>query len=481
MAVSIDSEYAHLSLGDARLDARAVAVLKRWQAKPGASFPKMVESNSELQGLYGLLENETVDHRALLEAHVHETYRRMAEAGASTVLVLHDTTTFSFGGDSERDGVGWISSETQGFNGHFALAVSTDGARRPFGVVGLSTHMRPRPEKRARGQARKKIPTSVRAADPTRESLRWSALTDEVSNQLRGRAVPIHVMDREGDAYVTLAAMERGDQRFIVRASELDRSVLSADDGFAEPATLRHVAERSVPVSAREIQISRRPRAPSPSSHKKHPPRNARVAKLEIAAQRVRMSRPKYLADDVLATIDVNIVHVRELDPPVDVEPVEWFLLTTETIATAADVVLVVDQYRARWTIEEFFKAIKTGCAYEQRQLESAHALLVALALCIPVAWEMLALRHQSRTEPTAPASTVISAARLFALRTIARGPLPKEPTVQDVFYAIAAIGGHIARNGPPGWLTLRSGFNDLLLAERVLAGAKSIERCDQW
>ena len=27
--------------------------------------------------------------------------------------------------------------------------------------------------------------------------------------------------------------------------------------------------------------------------------------------------------------------------------------------------------YRTRWTIEEFFKALKTGCLYEQREFES--------------------------------------------------------------------------------------------------------------
>jgi hypothetical protein len=46
-----------------------------------------------------------------------------------------------------------------------------------------------------------------------------------------------------------------------------------------------------------------------------------------------------------------------------------------------------VDCYRGRWTIEEYFKALKTGCQYERRQLETAHSLLNALAILAPVAW----------------------------------------------------------------------------------------------
>ena len=45
---------------------------RRWAAAPQASFPKMVDSDAELQGLYGLLENDAVDYRELLAAHACE-------------------------------------------------------------------------------------------------------------------------------------------------------------------------------------------------------------------------------------------------------------------------------------------------------------------------------------------------------------------------------------------------------------------------
>ena len=60
-----------------------------------------------------------------------------------------------------------------------------------------------------------------------------------------------------------------------------------------------------------------------------------------------------------------------------------------------------LDYYRSRWSIEEFFKALKTGCSYEKRQLESRHALLNALGILAPIAWQLLVLRQDSRGDAT--------------------------------------------------------------------------------
>ena len=38
--------------------------------------------------------------------------------------------------------------------------------------------------------------------------------------------------------------------------------------------------------------------------------------------------------------------------------------------------------------------------------------------------------------------------------------------TVIDALYAIAALGGHLKRNGPPGWQTLHRGYQDLIMLE---------------
>ncbi|MFO0762376.1 MAG: IS4 family transposase [Byssovorax sp.] len=480
MITSIDQEFAGADLNDARLTKRAMMIAARWAASPDASFPKMVPAGAELGGLYGFFENDAVEYASLLEAHKQQTLRRIdAEHGAAT-LVLHDTTSFSFGGEGHRDDVGWIDRNTQGFFAHFALAVSADGSRRPFGVVGLHIFMRDRPPPRAEKEAKEAVSKKERAANPDRESLRWGELVQETSTLLRGHAVPIHIVDREAESYEFLAKMITGGHRFVARARVLDRAVFCLSDETMKPAKLRVIAERSVPIAERGVHLNRRRMSPLPSQNKKHPPRDARDTRLEVAATTIQMQRPEYLNEALPHTITMNVVHVREVDPPDGVEPVEWTLLTTEPIENAEDVLRIVDYYRARWTIEEFFKAIKTGCAYETRQLESAQALFIALAFCIPIAWQMLLLRTQGRTDPEAPASSVVTEERLDVLRTIARKPLPPNPTARQVYYAIAALGGYLERNGPPGWKTLREGLDRVLFAEQVLAADAARRRCGQ-
>jgi hypothetical protein len=166
-------------------------------------------------------------------------------------------------------------------------------------------------------------------------------------------------------------------------------------------------------------------------------------------------------------SITVNVVRVWESEPPTGQDPVEWRLFTTEPIETQEQLEAIVDGYRARWVIEEYFKALKTGCNFESSQLESLHSLENLLGIYIPVAWQLLALRSLMRDEPEKPALTVLTKTQLAVLRLIKQGAaLPPEPTIAQVAEAIAQLGAHIKSNGPPGWQVLGRGFEELRRAE---------------
>ena len=145
MASEIDAEFAVANLGDQRLTRRAQQIVRRWQELPAASFPTMVACPAELDGLYRFVEHEDVSWQSLLSAHVQQGCTRIRDAGESTVLVIHDSTSFAFSGDAVREGLGWLGPKQQGFFAHLALAVSADGSRCPFGVLGMSIIMRPCP------------------------------------------------------------------------------------------------------------------------------------------------------------------------------------------------------------------------------------------------------------------------------------------------------------------------------------------------
>ena len=114
----------------------------------------------------------------------------------------------------------------------------------------------------------------------------------------------------------------------------------------------------------------------------------------------------------------------------------------------------VIDIYRKRWLIEEFFKAIKTGCRFELHQLEDIKGLLIALTLESVIAWQLLRLRDVARADPKAPAKPLLSDMQWTTMMHLraARGELNQVLSVNDVINEIARLRAHLRNNGPPGW-----------------------------
>jgi hypothetical protein len=194
--------------------------------------------------------------------------------------------------------------------------------------------------------------------------------------------------------------------------------------------------------------------------------------------------RPKTTDSTYPQSVTVNVVRVYEPEPPTDQPAVEWLLFTSEPVATAEQVAWVVDAYRARWLIEEYFKALKTGCAYEGRQLRSLHTLTNALGFLAVIAWRLLLLRTLDRAAPLTPAVDVLDTIVLEALAARLKHigepkPFPANPTVADVMKGIARLGGHHKSNGPPGWQLLWFGFQDLLMWTAGFIAGRSTTSCD--
>jgi len=152
-------------------------------------------------------------------------------------------------------------------------------------------------------------------------------------------------------------------------------------------------------------------------------------------------------------------------------------LFTTLPVDSKTQIALVVDHYRTRWTIEEFNKALKTGCAYEKRQLESEHTLFNLLAILVPVAWRLLLLRSLARDHADAPATEALTPTQIQVLAATSHRKLSSDPTVREALLAVAGLGGHIKNNGEPGWAVIGRGFEELLLLER---GWNAAKRSDQ-
>jgi IS4 transposase len=447
-------EYEGADLGDARRSERLAELGMALAAFPADSFPEVLGDGGELEAAYRFLSNPAVEPAEVLAPHIRETAARCAVQG--DCVVAHDTTDFVFPG-TKRRGLGRMRGCVEsGFFAHVAMGISLDEIRDPLGVLHLETWVR--------GPKVKKGP-KARQRDGDRESTRWLRGIEAVEGHV-GKARAIHVMDREADAYDLMSDLVEHQRRFVLR-STFDRRLVDGE------YLIDSVEARPVVVT-REVPLSERKRAQFPVQQRIHPPRTARAATLGIKAATVTLLRPKNLLTDQPRTLRINVVVVDEIDVPAGEPPVGWRLFTTEPIETPTQIERIVDAYRCRWRIEELFKALKTGCAIEKRQLESYRGLTNALAIYIPIAWRVLRHRTLAHAAGDRPATLVLSPLQLRILRRVSRAKLSRSPTLAEALIAVASVGGHLKRNGPPGWQTLARGYERLLtLEEGVALGAE--------
>jgi hypothetical protein len=415
-------------------------------------------SSLQLEGLYRFLNNDEVTFETVHAPHAEQTRSRCL--AHEQVLVLHDTTVLKFNG--EREGLGRIhqAGGARGFLLHASLAVTP--TRTPLGVLRAETWARTAPTRSDRDKRHMRN-------DPGRESLRWGRAVQACDQRLGLQIRAIHVMDREGDSYDLLAELHGAGSRYVIRLAH-DRNLVG------EREKLRQVVGRATCLFRREVRVNPRG-AGRPNDH--HVVRLAREATLDVSAMAVELARSSNFSPGSPPSLKVHVVTVKERDCPEGDEPICWYLVTNEPITTPEQVAAVVDAYRTRWVIEELFKALKTGCQIEKRQMESYGALRIALALFLPIAVRLLVLRDAARSEPDAPCAA-LSARQLQLLRACGNRPLSATPNNREVYMALAALGGHLRSNGPPGWMVLGRAYEKLLVLEKGwIAGQRAGDPID--
>lgn len=457
--IDLSQVFSNTSLNKA-MQNRLNSTCEKISRNPQASLPTAL-GPAGYKGLMRALKNPKVDQATLLGA-VYQNTLELFEPGED-ILCIEDTTDLIFGGERGRKSLPRLEGKATGFRAHVALAVRADAAHSVLGVLDLRQIVRAQETKADQSALE-------RYADPNKESLRWPQTVEAAEQRVAGRASLIHVRDREGDDYEQLATMAANKQRFVQRMRQARRLA----EAPVEAPTAQKVdtaLEGACGMCEREVTLSPRAQGkfdPRPIGVKKtHPARRQRQAKLKFAARTLSIRRPNNASTQLASSLLLNVVHVWEVDVPEGEEPVQWYLLTQEPIATPEQVLRVVDIYRARWLIEEFNKALQTGCQYERLQCESVERLWSMLAFYCPIATNLLALRSLARHDEHRPASCVLNDAQLAILNE-ERKPADRETilTVKDALMLIAKMGGHFRHNGNPGWLVLLRGA--VKLCERV-------------
>jgi hypothetical protein len=451
------AQFGGVELGDRRRNRRLVQLAELVVQHPGGTLPEKASDPASLKALYRLMNCPAVTHAAVLAPARQRTRERMS-AATGTVLLIHDTTELNYTGLRSLSELGQLGNgQSRGYLAHHVLAVEAE-SREVLGLAYQALAKRPRVEP---GETR-----AERRARPNRESRLWKQASSELLVVAPQRQV--EVADRGADLLEFLDFVAAREKHYLVR-SQHNRRMRDESGGAAK---LHTFARQLTPGGEKTVTVPPRPQ---------HAGREATVS---IAWSPVELQVPLQPRGETRGVPLASwVVCVREVDPPADAEPVEWILLTNVPTASLADAVERIAWYERRWMIEEYHKALKTGCGLETLQFTTEAALQPAIAFLSVIALWLLTLRYASRRADAAqrPATELFPTEMVVTL-SLWRYKQPREDlTLHEFYYALARLGGHQNRkhDHPPGWLVLWRGWTKLQpMTETTLA--LGWKRCGQ-
>jgi len=446
MAFRIDTEawaraqFGDCELGDERRTKRLIQVAEQVANHPSASFPEQTQSWGDLKAAYRLFDADEVTFESVAAPH----WRQTRWVGPGRYLVLADTTEIDFGYHREIPGLSRIGNgSSTGFLLHNALLVEA-GREALVGVAAQTIHYRqPAPKKENKSQRFRR----------ERESRVWGDVIDRVGPPREG-VEWIHVCDRDADDFEVFCHLIENRSGWVVRTASRHRLILTPE---GEKQPLEKYLESLPLAGTYELSLRARPKQP------------ARTAQLEVRSGALAMPMPRHKSTYVKALdpepISMWVVWVREVEAPSGVKPIEWVLYTSAPVKTFDDAWKVIEYYECRWLIEEYHKALKTGCAVERRLLRSAQRLEAMVALMSVVAVRLLELKSLARNETDRPARQVVPPLWLKMLKAARKNLLRvHDLTIQQFYRELAKLGGFLGRrsDGDPGWITIWRGWEQI-------------------
>ncbi len=289
-----------------------------------------------------------------------------------------------------------------------------------------------------------------------KESERWIGEGQAAKAALASASHVTLLADRESDIYEEWATLPGPGFDLITRAR--------GDRCLADGGTLFRAAETWTETACVKIDLVARE------------DRTARTAKLVVGFGPVTIKKPANCRTAGMPKqIDLRLVEIAETDAPPDVQPVHWRLLTTLAVDSIADALGVIDTYRQRWRIEEYFRILKrSGMDLEEARTEGTHALHNLVAMAAVAGVPVMQLIEGRDAGPHVPATQLISPQTLaFAIALCAtlqgRTAKQKNPHAQAslawLAWIVARLGGHTGyqREGPAGPKTMAIGWTSFV------------------
>lgn len=440
-----EQQFGECDFGDIRRTQRAIRFGASMANNSSGSTPCQTEDWAECKAAYRLIGSEHVTFDAIQQPHRRRT---LAQAGGN-FLLIGDTTELDFGVHRQTEGLGPTGDGGgRGFFLHSSLMVDAD-SEAIIGLAGQELFHRV-PQKKGESRNDRLL--------RRRESEVWGRVIDQVGPAL-DKARFTHVFDRGADNFEVFVHLLLAKTDYVIRAAQLNRNIR---DERGARTKLSALLEQTPSAGTYDLAVR---------ASKDHA---ARTATLEIRWCKLELPVPKHrtpwLREQNVRSVTTTAVEVREVNAPRGVAPLRWVLWTSHDIQTVEGARRVVGYYEKRWLIEEYHKALKTGCRVEQRQYQTSERLETITAFLAIVAVRLLQLKGYARTNPEQPATNVVPKLWVDVVRRLRKQKRPAS-TVREFFRDLAKLGGFLGRksDGEPGWQTLWHGFDKLVLAITLL------------
>lgn len=462
----IDHELAGSEFRDARLTKRFRKLFEQLSDGTGESIPLVCQDWANTKAAYRFLSNPRVSESDILAGHFQSTRERFAATDV-TVLILHDTTEFTYHReDIQSVGIVKRTPVRKRLDGspqhyvvcgilmHSSLAVTIGGL--PLGLTAMKFWTR----KKFNGcNALKKKINPTRVPIEKKESIRWLENLKQSTALFHDPQRCVHIGDRESDIYELFCTAQEEGTHFLVRTC-VDRL---AGDGkhtiAAEMQETRVKGLHRIDVQDRKGHLSK--------------------AILEIKYRRIRVLPPigkhKQYPELVL-----TVIHAQERGTPQGRERIDWKLITDLPVDSREEAIEKLRWYSMRWKIETFHKILKSGCKAEESRLRTAARLANLIAVFCILSWRIFWLTMMNRVLPDASPTLTFTALEIRLLDHLAEGQKErvKKTSVASYLLQLARLGGYLARAGdsPPGNKVIWKGLSRLTDIEMgFLIGAKLV------
>ncbi|HEV7880536.1 IS4 family transposase [Bradyrhizobium sp.] len=367
----------------------------------------------------------------------------MTAAEGRHVLAIQDTSEINFATTAERRrGLGEIGhGNGRGVLLHPMLAVDAESGSC-LGLLSGQVWTR---------KGRRTVSHDLRDLSD-KESQRWIATALAARPLLAKAAMVTALGDRESDIFAFYASA--AEQYFHVIARSMhDRKLADRSELYATGEAMAVADRRSIVLPARAQRAQR-------------------VASLELRFGAVNLARPQSrLLRHLPESLPLTLVDVRETDPRAGTEPLHWRLLTTHPITKTEEAWRIVEWYKRRWLIEQFFRVLKTqGFRLEDSQVGTAERLLKLVAIAAKAAVitiQLLQARDGRDHQPVRLAfdTSEITTLAAFNEKFEAQSKRLRNPHPPDSLawasWIIGRLGGWdgYPSSKPPGPITMKHGL----------------------